>query len=632
MSMPIYDLLYKTHGIRKIQQLLMPRVFQDTDFTFPRGVTCHYVTHDGNNDHPDPDTPMFKNLGKRILTEHITDLTSTKGNPRKRSILPMTLIKPWHITQKTFKFLKDAHIENKNALQLSLINYGYLNELYKYTDIPLTTYYKWWNIERTAWDTVKKACSESPNQNYIFFKIPDILPSVSLLRMFSDKANTALVKVFDNPAKLSVLEFWKWIDPTTQADSVMGTITALEASKINIVFQYHGTWALLNLSYFMAWTKGVVDVAEDKKSTIDIPPASMQKYFLKMLMSIQTYGSDVLDNADTTPLDDITDGDVADTTENDDGEADDGTDLQISTINNTTNKPEYKVDHTLLKDIEVAYSDTGIMANVIQNLDADLDALEKISKLEMMSKGVKLDSSDIAVKEVDLDVITVALPSLLEVEDMIYTDVSDTEYLSEKIDKYAEYGVISGSEYKNMLKIANEFNHKPSPYNAKVNMQAFKVITPDMLKIDVDKAKLKDSDTVFDKTMLNDRISVFDKTYIKDIMHKDIVSMATSIQRAGVMVQAYDVEEVSSVLGAYEIHTLKVKPIDGAASTLRFKIPKVNTDGEMTISGNKYKTRKQRADFNLFSCRSLNYIVENNGPRNVVIHYKKTCLTAGKRL
>jgi hypothetical protein len=77
---------------------------------------------------------------------------------------------------------------------------------------------------------------------------------------------------------------------------------------------------------------------------------------------------------------------------------------------------------------------------------------------------------------------------------------------------------------------------------------------------------------------------------------KHTTSMVTHLQKAGVAVTDYQVELTEDILGAYEDHTVKIVPVEGAPSTLKFKIPRISEDGTFTSSGTSYRMRKQRGD------------------------------------
>ena len=606
----IFEMLYRSKGTRRIQNLIMPKTFDITTFQFSRNAVFHSVSHDDSLVFPDPNANYLTELNKRIFTEHITDLTSKRGNPRKLNTPPITLFKPFHYAHKNFKFLRDARVVNKNQSSLDVVNYGLLQDVYKYPPMPMSNYFKWFNIEKTVWDTIKTTCNETDRQNFIFFNIPDLIPSLTLLRLFSVKENTSLLKVFNTSEKLSVLEFYKWIDPVQRASSTLGEMTADEMRKINIVFVSKGHWTLLNLSYLNNWiiNEDAKDGEINTPTSVAFKPAQMQKFFLRMLMTIQN--SNIIkpeDEIDAKDPDAVAELDAAKANEENEQESEDGTDEHTDISHNVNNSFNEKVKanatlNMVADEIEVSYDDVVDLDTIMADMDADLETLEKVAKKDLQTKGLIIQKDDVV--EHDIVPITSHLVkeihdnkgiSVEEVKAAVYSDVSDQEVLMNHIEEASEYGVMSASEYRTTKKIAENFTNLKSPYSKDKSLIEFGVIKPEDTKLDIEGSKLKDTAQIIDKTMLESRLQVFDKHYIKKVMKKNIVNAVTSVRRAGIIIQDYDIENESSILGDFEIHTLRLKPIEGASSTVRFKLPVVSEDGYFMNSGNKYLCRKQKA-------------------------------------
>ena len=161
-------------------------------------------------------------------------------------------------------------------------------------------------------------------------------------------------------------------------------------------------------------------------------------------------------------------------------------------------------------------------------------------------------------------------------------------------DKLADSGLLSAAEYKRYQKLAEKYKTIVSP-NKLETLDKFIKINPKQLAIE-ESHEFKDIKTVLDKTMLKSSLYDFDKRYIKEIMAKDIAGMIMHVQHAGIAVTDYDVEVNRDVMGAYEMHTVRVTPVEGQSSTFRFKLPHMNDDGTFKYNGIKYLQRKQKGD------------------------------------
>jgi len=79
-------------------------------------------------------------------------------------------------------------------------------------------------------------------------------------------------------------------------------------------------------------------------------------------------------------------------------------------------------------------------------------------------------------------------------------------------------------------------------------------------------------------------------------MQKDITNHVLSLQRMGASVTDYDIERHEDAGGAYEAHTVRLQPLTGSPSTVRFKLPVINPDGTFKVNGITQYMRWQRGD------------------------------------
>ena len=72
--------------------------------------------------------------------------------------------------------------------------------------------------------------------------------------------------------------------------------------------------------------------------------------------------------------------------------------------------------------------------------------------------------------------------------------------------------------------------------------------------------------------------------------------MVVNTQKAGFAITKYEVEKVEDALSCYEQHSVRISPIEGTPSTIRFKLPVVDDEGVYKSNGISYRLRKQRSD------------------------------------
>lgn len=268
------------------------------------------------------------------------------------------------------------------------------------------------------------------------------------------------------------------------------------------------------------------------------------------------------------------------------------------TIDNKPNEITLK-EPEVIREIIDDFSAGELNEDVFNAIDKDLEALEYIEKKQLMQRSITADSvnADLVVKNnTDNTSFKTSPEDIQKIHDSIFTDIDHEESLKKEIDRYVEYGLMSAADYRVLLKQSEAYMQKPSPYAKDKSVKDYIKIAQEELAIKPIESQMPDIKTVTDKSMLESSLNVFDSKYIKHIMPKDITAMTANIQKAGIFIHDYTIESEASALGEYEIHSLRIKPIDGVISTLRFKIPKVDQEGRYVANGNTYSLRKQRSD------------------------------------
>lgn len=606
----LYPIYYRQYGIRRVQQLFNPRLFNFDEFGFPKNAIYHHVSHNEEDLAPNQDQSFFHAYKKRIFLDIVTEMPEVKGFARRINIAPQTLYRNFFLKNRLFKFTRDAVNVNKDPNTLTGIDYGYLQKLYRYTKMPLTNYYQWYNIEKTVWNNILKITNENERQNFVFFNVPDILPSVTSLRMFLNKVNNSFLRVFDTPEKRFVLELWRWIDPETRQDSLFGNFKQENLEKVNIVFIKNNKWCVVNLGVFNKWRKDVAQIKEDQEELKDksktpvvnfgYQPVQFQKLMLKFLINIQSQS--FIETNETLPEEQTSEQE-----EIDDQITDQESAPEIEPHKNPEISEPERI-HEMVSDSDIKDSETldfEFDDKIFTDIEKDLNALEYIEQSNLMLKGVKREENDQTPnqsevktdKQIEKEItFSINEEDHSKLHEKIYTENSSTEMLKEFINKHAEYGLMSAADYRKAIKQADTFITGPSPYKEDVPMGEFIKVHEELLKLENHDVKIPDITTVQDKSMLESTLLSFDKKYITNVLPKDITAMISNIQKAGVIIQDYQIEYEGGALGEYEIHTIRVKPVDGAASTLRFKIPKIDEEGNYICNGNKYHMRKQRSD------------------------------------
>ena len=594
----LFNMFYKQFGTRRLQQLLAPRFFALN--SLPRNTLVHYLSDEqGQFDIDTSQLYLADYPNKKIFVDYPEELLQLKGNPRKKSVLIRNLVRDFHVKNKQFRYIKDSAKLIKDPLSLIIINYSYLNEIYRYATTPISDYHRWENTNKTVFETIHRLSKDTSREHFIFIKVPKDIPGYNILNTYIDKSNLTMIRIFDTPEKKLILELWKWLSLEYRKDSILGSLTSRDCIRINLVFTIpDGRSSVVNLGYLNSWikdTSGKMEESLKPQNLTDVdmvtqyPPEQIQKIFLKFLMNLNA----------SIPVDDILPEDESGNSENsidpDVSEVQDDVDIDninqqglVKTPDQKPGLPELRV----LSPHEAIETETLDLDKQLKEIDEELQTLDVINNKQLKDKGVLVDKNGEEI-EVTNDILALTHE---EIKAKIYKEQSIEESLREQIDANAEFGLLTAAEYRKFQQDLDKYKQMKDPYTGKTSIQEAMTVSSEEIKISSTKTVMADSNTITDKSMLKSSLLSFDEDYINKVHRKDILSMTHSLQRAGVIIKSHEIEIDNSALGEYENHTIEFKPVDGASSRIRFRIPKINDDGTFISANNRYSLRKQRVD------------------------------------
>ena len=559
-----YTQFYKLYGVRVFQNLFTPKV--KPLVAFPTASVVHYLSYDEENPNIDVSKP-YLNPGKahNALVDYIVQLTETKGNPKHKNTPIKNLVRPFLNHHHNYRLATPRVVGASSPQTLVINDYNFLSVVYKYTKLPLTNYYKWHNSQHTLFDEVNKTALVTNKNNFILIDVPEVLPGLSYLNIFSLKVNTALLKVFDNPNKLMILELWKWISVVNRGESVLSGLSEEALEKTSLVFKLaDNRVSVLNMGIFNDW---ILKEPTESTQPVGYQPKTVQKYFLRYLMLLQKKG--ILEMPEPTAVD-----------------------LALGATPTTTNIPVSDLINTDSSDIDTPLDEhKGLMTELEDSADKDIAELEHYSKVFLADKNIQID----AAGELIEPSVSVAV-SRTELQAKVYTPTQPTDSVLAYLDNAVKFDLLPAIEYRKVKQDITNYRFIKNPYNPAKTIGDSLEITPKDIEINSDNTVIVASHVVLDKSMLHSTTAEYDSSYIKKVMQKDVLNMIGSTQRAGVIIKDHQIEIEHSLVGTSELHTVTFKPVDGVASTIKFKLPKVNEDGSITCNSSKYILRKQKND------------------------------------
>lgn len=588
--------------MRRINELSHPLLHSITTFEFPMDSIFHYIG-EGQTDYGIPDTdPLFKEFHKAIMVDHVLALPedANQGHPRHNSIQPMSLVRDYHRKNRKTRPLRTLSVTVRDRSTLVMVNYAFLAHLYRYTRNAFSNYYSWANLHMAVWDKMNIVASETTRQQFVFVPLPQVLPPLPYLLQGGKAPLKTIISHMHDDNSLTLLDIATWIgDHREQA--IMNHLHKDHYDKINLIFTNCGRWFMVNLGILDTWRKETMEELQaDEANAIEpvhhngnaIAATVLQRRFLRATISLfeaSTAGvTDVVEEITPSSTgDDETEVEDLSSSLDKEDSADTGS-IDNDSVVVSTRMEEPHVDTGDLTQTELAKiqaplaEDNGINAERQKEMDRveDLSAHADLHELIQISERLSL-------KHEDADTADVYKATIQKPEDGVY----------KVADKMAGLGVLSVAEYRLIKEMATRYKTLPDPTHQNATLGEALVIDPESLKIDAkDSVILPAIKGVTDPSLLQSSLNAFQQRYVKQIMHKDILNMVVSTQAAGVAIHSYNIENVQDVQDDYEIHTVRLVPVTGKPSTIRFRLPTVHDDGTFVVGGVKYIYRSQRVD------------------------------------
>ena len=590
-----YDNFYRRFGLRNSNQLLAPPLPMLERFELPPLSVVHYMGKGPTDNGPTKKLFLYQKNEKPVRIEHIFELSEKRGNPRRVVLDLASVAREFRRANPDFRPATDLETLKREPRVIHTVNYSYLHRLYKYQRNVFTPVYRWQNVIETMFSRFASIAKTGYRQ-FIEFPIPRVLPAPNDLNRAESGWTARSIAKFNSPELIFLLEVWKWLGEKRLESSLYKHI-GHDPRGLHLVFRESDRFSVLNLELLNQWRKHTSEevransAARVEDPSIDpidtrgtVAATLVQKRFLRLLMGVMEARKGLVDEnlGDETETASVT---------------------ETSTNGSLTEETSTSVDAGELTEAEAfkGYDGTTDEVNLQSEIDRDLDALDDIQMGYVVPEEDATDplfEEDVPGADANADNATPITRYGEVAEDastVRFFPAEDDLALKEMIARSAEYGAITAADYRRLIEAADVFKTIPAPLGQEGTLATFSKVPPEMLKI-TEVPQIPDQKTILDKSMLKSTLMVFDKKYAEEIIQRDMAAAISSIQRAGIIVRNYDVEEVEDVTGAHYVYRINIKPIEGAASTLVMKMPKVDAEGNFRINGVNYRMRKQRGD------------------------------------
>jgi len=609
-----FNLFYRNYGLRRVEQLMAPRFGHLENFQLPRRAIFHSAHGSPNQYGPSDNDVALQGFSAAIMKDnrvvqkaqarniwmhHVLKLApGYLGQPQNQSTQPAALIRQYHQHYRRFRNSQDEKaLADVNSLMV--YNYNVLPHLLRYPRGQFNQYLEWYNIERTMWSEIARLAQISDRPQFVLCHVPQVLPPRSILQQYDtmepSKPLARVTKVFYSNDHLFLGEVWKWFGENRR-QSLIGLVPRKYLNRVNLVFLESGQWTTVNLGMLDSWRKPQPDEMfpnEEVRPNL-IAPLTFQNRILRFFMSV-------------TQLRSVAPAEITDLNTHQVLDADDKEELkkELATITKVDSGPAVTNATTGTTSIATTQlkaqlnspaddkpDDTAESVKVDANLDASIDA--ELAEMEKALATPEDESDATAQNILAKREAWITTPQAVDAVIPPLERPSHEEALLRIAKNNLASGAITAAQYRNYERVAHAYKSMKAP-EGNMSLEQFINISPESLLISESKA-MPDIETVPDKSMLKSSLLDFDQRYTKEIMQRDVASMVMCFAQAGYGVTEYEVEKVDSLMGAYNMYTVRVLPTDGAASTVRFKLPIIEPDGSYMANGVKYTMRKQRGD------------------------------------
>lgn len=608
-----YTDFYRRFGVRKESSLKGFRYLSTERFQLPRDSVYHYLPSNSTEKSVDPNDLMVANHPGDLYCVHFEQLTSFEGSPTPLPMNRTSVIRAIEKQNRKLRRVRQMSAVVNNPKALLIYNYALLQHFYRYRVNFLNPWQRWYNTYATMWENINKTAAETERQHFVRVDIPLRLPSIALLNRAANNITRDILTEFNSPQMLQLLDLWKWAGAL---ESAMGKIQPGVRERVNLVFVDGGFVGVINLFSLCQW-QGLGEPSKDKDEVEDdafiqelerryaksLAPSDDDKaqgkkspqlslfqrkllFFIVRMAQLRTVTADVVDSNAATAEDQEKAEEASQSSTSDPFDSASLFD-QDDEQDELEAPPEVdEIDTTQLQtapgERETPTSADG--GKVSENEDEPL--FKPVTDDELM------DDSLFEIHPPELVDATVAETEEEEVNVLEAPEIGVVNRAYELHDR----GLLSTAEVRRFEKLAVKYKQLENPFKPSESLEQLATINPEMLGFDEAECTMEDLPGVDDKSMLKSTLKQFDSKYIKEVLHRDIAQAVLSLQRVGVAVTDYQVDRVVDAVNKYDVYTVKLTPVAGATSTVRFTLPVIEEDGSWTADGARYMLRKQRGD------------------------------------
>lgn len=622
----------KQYTVFEQGKLQHPKLHLLSKFHLPHRSVVHFFDPNTAVRGPSQTDPLLRGNSAKTYIEHVTNLISMEGNPRKSALTASKMVQEFRQGHAFFKPLVKDEALSINPLNVLVFNYNLLDPQWIYQANFKATYNRWVNDQRTFWQSVAASHRRFGWEQFIEIHLPERMPALTEFKRLADTQSQTNLELLPTVPQLNIWDLYRWLGAARDT-SLMNVVTPDMYSKVWFMIRARDRFVVLNMGALDEWRDGSKDAevaleeflvkfgndvatvsnedvgeftpqlnvitqqltelgltdqvsVENFVNTFGLeaffPPAVMQRRVLSLLGAMTEYAHEaenLTDTIDHSKLVDVDDEDKPDDQTDPDEESDDHDDREETGEQELPDQAPDVIALPSFKLPSLDFSDDGATFNPPDNelfttklqIESDPELVRRTGTLKVQTQRVDAIPAEVAE----------AVPLVAGVVGPAY--------------ELHRLGIIQARAFETIQNEAESYKTIKDPWGGNVSLETAMEYTKENFELPTD-VMLADTDTILDKSMLGSKLKAMQRKYDTDLRKKDLINCVLSVQKQGVSVIGYEVEEVRNAMNHYEIHSVTLKPIRGKPGVVRFRVPVVDRDGRFTSNGVTYRQRLQRAD------------------------------------
>lgn len=552
-----YDRYRLRFTLWKTSQLQAPVVYPIARLQLPKLSVLHFAPADGVTMGPQVSDPLMRSVPGVIYIEHVKQYGQPEGNPIRTFSQPDTLITQFRQRNRAFRPLRKLDRLETDQRTLVVYNYAMLSHIVRYATSFRAGWFMWRNVYAEVMNNINTLCEESQRHHFIELPLPEVMPGLGTLRTFSMRQTADVLNNLRDDGSKQVADLFVWAGKLRE-NSLLSKIKPENYAKVNIIIRRLNGFIVVNLGWLDGLRKS--DDPTRKTKGVSYDPAMFQLLLLKFLTTLHQATSPV----ETDLKNEVVEEPVV------------VVDIDEAGIDDLELRSEYD---ELPPSDELEDDDVTIAA-----LEKELEELDLL-KQHAIDEAIEYDEDGEKLETKAIDI------NMLAADKAAKTTGSP---IVDKANELAGKGLLTAAEHRRLERVSGIFKTLPNPFGGEGTLvDAIEIPRED---IEIKPTVLADASKLIDKSLAVSKTDTFERQYLEKVLRKDIVRCVAAIQKAPVAITSYSINRITDASNDQEIHSFKITPAIGVASTVSFPLPVVKADGSFLYNGTKYRMRKQRVD------------------------------------